>query len=490
MRLDKLNSRVWIRLLSLLLCFVMAFSTIVLCACNTAEEEATEPQTEAPTEEITEEVATEVPLNENGLVSVLVFAEDVPKGTKVTTKNTKVIELPITNIPRNVVTDINDVRAMYANKDFYSGDYVIKSRLSKSKPVVLDENTITEEIAKTDSEFVTVTDFIKADTGEDIHGNLQTLIDKNPGRTIFFPDGEYIISRPLQTTSEPAMSTSFYFASGAVLKASDDWKKEDMKNALICLGAKKKVNDIRNPGTNFFVMGGTFDCGGKADGISIDAGRETLIKDVVIVNARYGIHIKEGTNNVSSDSDIDDVTIICNGMPNSVGIYVVGYDNTISNARVSNANTGINSHGGTFVNNCTVENTAGFINTVGFSSSGEAWHSNCVSINYDIGFNGAGSRGFIKQCLAKWTVDLEGSGEHTAFKSSGNLKAAIVGCKAEFLASAQAKNYFLRANAGGSGRVVSPVFDKTLVSTSDATARYLEKGSSIIAPAPVSNKED
>ena len=489
MRLDKLNSRVLSRLLSLLLCFAFVLSAVALSACNATEEEATEGNTELSTEGATEEAATEVELNENGLVNVLVFTEDVPKGTKVTTKNTKIIELPATNIPRNVVTSIEDIKSMYANKDFYSGDYVIKSRLIKTKPIVLDESTITEEIARSDNEFIVVTDFIKANTGEDLHANIQTLIDKNSGRTIYFPDGEYIISRPLQTTSEPTLSTSFYFSSGAVLKASDNWKKEESKNALICLGAKKKVNDIRTPGTNFYVMGGTFDGNGRADGISIDAGRETLIKDVMIVNTRYGIHIKEGTNNVSSDSDIDDVTIIGNGMPTSMGIYVVGYDNTISNARISNVGTGINSHGGTFVNNCTVENTAGLPNTVGFQSSGEAWLSNCVSINYDIGFSGAGASGFIKQCTAKWTVDLEGSGEHTAFKG-GTLRSAVVGCRAEFLPEAQAKNYFLRAGTGGKGRVVSPIFDKTLVSASDATASYLETGTSIIAPAPALNKED
>jgi hypothetical protein len=274
-----------------------------------------------------------------------------------------------------------------------------------------------------------------------------------------------------------------------VLKAADDWKKEDMKNALICLGAKKKVNSIREPGTNFFVMGGIFDCGGKADGISIDASRETLIKDVVILNARYGIHIKEGTNSNSSDSDIDDVTIVGNGMPNSIGIYVVGNDNTISNARISNVNTGINATNCTLMNSCTVENTAGLENTVAFKTGGSAWVSNCVSINYDIGFSGAGARGFFKQCTAKWTVDLEASSEHTAFKSSGNLKASIIACKAEFLPTSQAKNYFLRANDGGNGRVVSPVFDKTLVSTSDATEKYLGDGSLIISP-PAYKKED
>ena len=488
MRLDKFNSKVLSRLLSLLLCFAFVFSAVALSACNSGEEDVAENNTEETTQEVTE-AATEVELNENGLVNVLVFTEDVPKGTKVTTKNTKIIELPPINIPRNIVSDIDEITSMYTNKNFYSGDYVIKSRLTKTKPVILDESTITEKITKTDNEFVIVTDFIKADTGEDLYANIQTLIDKNEGRTIFFPDGEYVISRPLTTTSDPALSTSFYFSSGAVLRAADNWKKDDSRNALICLGAKKKVNSIRVPGTNFYIMGGTFDGNGKADGISIDAGRETLIKDVTIVNTRYGIHIKEGTNGGSSDSDIDDVTIIGNGFPTSVGIYVVGNDNTISNARISNVNTGIIAQNCTLMNSCVIENTAGFTNSVAFQSGGSAWISNCISINYDIGFSGAGARGFFKQCLAKWTVDLEGSNEHTAFKSSGNLKASIIGCKAEFLPETQAKNYFLRASADGDGRVVSPVFDKTLVSASDATESYLETGSAIISP-PAYKKED
>ncbi|MBE6593394.1 MAG: hypothetical protein E7642_05310 [Ruminococcaceae bacterium] len=488
MRSDKLKSNVWVRLFSLLLCFTMSFCAVALTACNTGEEE-TEGNTEVASDGATEENATEFPLNEDGLVNVLVFTSDVAKGVKLTTKNTKLIALPATNLPRNVVTDMNDITGMYANKDFYAGDYVIKSRLTKTKPVIIDKSTLNEEIAKTDSEYVVVTDFIKANTGEDLSGNLQMLIDKNPGRTIFFPDGEYVISCSLKTTSKPSESTSFYFSSGAILKASDDWDNDGQKRALICLGAKEKVNDIRNPGTNFYVMGGTFDGNGRADGISIDAGRETLIKDVTIINTRYGIHIKEGTNGGSSDSDIDDITIIGNGMPTSVGIYVVGNDNTISNAHISNVGTGIIAQNCTLMNSCTIENTAGFVNTIAFQSGGSAWISNCVSINYDIGFSGAGARGFFKQCMAKWTVDLEGSVEHTAFKSSGKLNASIIGCRAEFLPETQTKNYFLRAGMDGPGRVVSPIFDKTLVSSSDATAKYLENGSTIILPTYI-NKED
>ena len=318
---------------------------------------------------------------------------------------------------------------------------------------------------------------------------MQELIDKNPGKTLYFPDGEYVISESLVTSSEPSMSNSFYLSSGAVLKAADSWEKSNTKRALICLGLKANVNNINTPGSNFYVMGGLLDGNGIADGVMIAAGRETLIKNVVMVNVVCGVYIAYGSNNGSSDSDIDDVTIIGNGTPGSIGIYVYGNDNTISNARISNVGTGISATNCTLMNSCTIENTAGLANTVAFQTGGSAWVSNCVSINYDVGFSGAGARGFFKQCTARWTVDAESSAEHTAFKSSGKLKAAIVGCKAEFLASAQAKNYFLRADVGGAGRVVSPVFDGTLVCSSDATAKYLEDNSAIILPY-ASKKEE
>ena len=49
---------------------------------------------------------------------------------------------------------------------------------------------------------------------------------------------------------------------------------------------------------------------------------------------------------------------------------------------------------------------------------------------------------------------------------------------------------FLSANTGGSGYVQSPVFDKSMVSSSDKTESYLKDQSTIISPAPAVKKED
>ena len=471
------------RLLCALLCFTLLIGAALLTSCTPEDADAVDQ--ENGSEEATDANENEFTLDENGMVDVLVFTEDAPKGTKVSTRNTEIVKMDPTNLPRNVVSDLNEVRGKYTNRDFYKGDFVIENRLSKSAPLDANNEVVNQTIARTDNEYIIVTDFIKADTGEDLYDNLQMLINKNPGRTLYFPDGEYLISRPLQTSSKATDSTSFYLSGGAVLKAHSSWRNDGGKRALICLGGSAEENNIRTPGSNFYVMGGILDGNGRADGISIDSGRETLIKNTVIVNVRYGIVVQNGINNGSSDSDIDDVTIIGNGTAASIGIMTIGLDNTITNTRVYNTKIGIQVSSGVFVSNCTVENTAKLEDSVGFLCSGtsDAWYSNCTSIDCDIAFDIGSTRGFYKQCNAYWPSN-EGA-QHIAFKAN-NFRSALIGCTADFPES-EVESAFL-VTTEGNGKVVSPVFDATKVGSSDVTSAYLETGTNIIAPA--AKKED
>ena len=52
--------------------------------------------------------------------------------------------------------------------------------------------------------YVVVTDYIEANTGKDVSDALQKIILDNPHRTIYFPDGEYILSKPICTPANPA----------------------------------------------------------------------------------------------------------------------------------------------------------------------------------------------------------------------------------------------------------------------------------------------
>ena len=484
MRLDTQKSSLLSRILCALLCLSLVFSMLFMSACNTEEEpEATEPE---ETQEVEDgKTANGLPLNENGKVNVVVFTQDAPRGTKVSNKNTETIELDATNVPKNVVTDYSKIKGLYTDRDFYAGDYIIKSRLVEEKPIFVDYSTLNADIVKSFNDFLVVTDYVEPNTGKDLYGNLQTLIDLNPGKTFYFPDGEYIISRTLETSSRSSDSISFYFSSGAILRAHEDWVGQG--HPLIGLGAKELVNDISKPGSNFFVMGGTFDGNGVADGIAINAGRETLIKDVVIINTRYGIHIPNGTNGSSSDADIDDVTIIGNGEYGSKGIYIVGLDNTVTDARVSNVEVGIHVPQGVFVGNCTVIGNPTMQTSTGIhTSGGDTWTSKCNVIDCDTAYAFDAPAGYISQCTAKWTQNNGKS--HVAFRFYGKLRCCIISCKAEFFPGAN--NAFLVATEGGSGRVVSPIYDPSLVGAGDKTMSYIQEGTSLILPAPAYDEED
>ena len=86
--------------------------------------------------------------------------------------------------------------------------------------------------------------YMKNDGSADCADALQKLIDENPNRTIYFPDGEYLISKPLQTSGAATESTAFYLSDNAVIKASNDWKGGD--DALIKLGISNKDANENN----------------------------------------------------------------------------------------------------------------------------------------------------------------------------------------------------------------------------------------------------
>ena len=149
--------------------------------------------------------------------------------------------------------------------------------------------------------YVIVTDYIKADSGKDVSDVLQNIIDNNPNRTIYFPDGVYIISKPIVTPAEPTKSVALKLSNYAIIRASENWNNAE---AMIRLGGKDAANNIGVTGSNYYLDGGIIDGSGTAKGISIDGGRETVIRNTSIKNVEVGIHIKHGANSGSSDCDI------------------------------------------------------------------------------------------------------------------------------------------------------------------------------------------
>lgn len=287
--------------------------------------------------------------------------------------------------------------------------------------------------ASGDRGFIVVTDTVAANSGADVSDAVQALIDANPNRTIYFPDGEYLLSKPLYTPAEPTKSVSLELSDFAVLKAAGEWQQGE---AIVQLGGKNSANDTATNGSNYSLEGGIIDGSGIANGISVNSGRETAIRNVSIKNTVVGIHIMYGANNGSSDADIFGVNIIGTGKTDSVGMLLEGFDNTITNVRIGNVFTGVhlkspgnmlrNVHPLYYSDYTDYQNSCGFLD-----ESGNNWYDYCYSDQFGVGFRTTGNgSNYYNDCYCFW---YSSSGEkHTAFKADANFNSTLTNFKAGF----------------------------------------------------------
>ncbi len=328
----------------------------------------------------------------------------------------------------------------------------------------------------TKSGYVVVTDTIPNDGQTDVSDAIQKLIDDNPNRTIYFPDGTYLIGKPILTPAHPKKSVALKLSTYAVLKAAENW---DSDEAMIRLGASHPANDIYTIGSNYSFTGGIVDGSGIASGISIDGGRETMIRDVSIKHVKIGIHIKHGANSGSSDADIFGVNIIGNGKTDSVGVLLEGYDNTLTNMRIARVFTGIllKSAGNSMRNlhplyTCDYTD---YTNSCGFlDMAGNNWYNFCYSDHFGIGFRTAkGVRNIYDSCFTMWYAAR--GDVHTAFRSDGPFNSVLTNFNIGFHRD-QKENVVLSAGEPGGRGVFNRLSVNPKKVTDDTYKEYLEGG--------------
>lgn len=293
----------------------------------------------------------------------------------------------------------------------------------------------------------------------DVSGALQRLIDENPNRVLFFPDGEYLLSRPIMTSAHPERSVAFELSTFAVIKASPDFEGD----ALLRLGGGEHFNTIEKVGSNYGIRGGIFDGGG----ISIESGRESYVHSVSIKNARIGLHIKWGANSGSADADIRLVNIVGNGKLDSIGVLLEGHDNTLQNMRIANVHTGmlIKSGGNILRDIHPLYRYVGELSDQSAYESGIAfddrWNDNfyevCYSDQFCTGFAmGDGTANIYNDCFVMWYSDR--GGKECAFKANGRFCSVIRTPKVNFKENTE--NTLLSvATEGGSGILERPITD-------------------------------
>ncbi|MBO6160814.1 MAG: hypothetical protein J6O01_04965 [Bacteroidales bacterium] len=326
---------------------------------------------------------------------------------------------------------------------------------------------------------VIVTDYLKADGKKDVSDILQSIIDNNPNRTIFFPDGTYLLSKPIQTPADPEKSVSLWLASYAILKADDGWKHEE---AMVRLGGKDPCNNITINGSNYFLDGGIIDGNGVAVGVSVDSGRETVIRNVSIKHVRIGIQINHGANSGSSDCDVHNVNIVGNKAEDSIGVLVIGYDNTFANMRIAAVHYGfkIRSQGNAFRNIHPLYTSGGYESgeyesSCGFldESGGNNFYSQCYSDQFSTAFQTNGGHVVYSDCFCMW-YSSKGK-KHVAFKSVGKFNATVSNMTVGAAPSTAApENIVLEtAEEGGRGSFTNLFVQDDSILTDHVHERYM-----------------
>ena len=327
--------------------------------------------------------------------------------------------------------------------------------------------------------YLVASEYVSPNTGKDVSDDIQKLIDENPNRTIFFSDGEYLLSKPIYTPADPRRSVSLKLSEFAVFKATGDWSKGE---AVVQLGGIHPANDTHTNGSNYSLEGGIIDGSNIANGVSINGGRETAVRNVSIKHTVIGLHIMRGANGGSSDSDITGLNIIGTGTTESVGILVEGWDNTITNVRIGFVFIGmqIRSAGNIFrnIHPLYYSDYTDYQNSCGFLvESGNNWFDYCYSDQFGVAFRTTDNGSSIfHNCFCYWYSP--NGGTQTAFKADQEFNSVVTNFKAGFRGDTENNVMLSVRNLNGDGRIENLTIDSSQT-IEDFSYKAYEKESNI-----------
>lgn len=328
--------------------------------------------------------------------------------------------------------------------------------------------------------YVVVTDYVAADGKTDVSDAIQRLIDANPNRTLWFPDGTYLLSKPICTPAHPRKSVDLRLSNFAVLKAAPGWTGNE---AMVRLGGIHPANDIRTVGSCYSLTGGVIDGSGVAKGVSIDSGRETKVRDVSMKFVSVGLHIKRGANNGSSDCDISDVNIVGNKKPGSIGVLIESSDNTLANIRIADVQTGVRLKGsGNLMTNLHPLYTNPkdqYAQSVGFHDCGaNNSYNRCYSDHFSTGwlFDARSRIAYMDGCFCYWYASVPG-GRQTAIRCEKRYNALSskmwIGFKGK---ENQTNSVILVGERGGAGVLEDPHIQEDLITEKEREFLHYLRG--------------
>ena len=172
---------------------------------------------------------------------------------------------------------------------------------------------------------------------------IQSLIDNNPNKTLYFPNGTYLLSKSIITSANYQNSVQLKLDKYAILKADSNFTGD----YVIELGGKDTVNQsMYNIGVLYGLDGGIIDCNNVCGGIFVYGISPTVTNTEIRNCATIGIKLPNGVHNGSADAYISNIHIFGNNDVDTIGVDCEAADNTIQDVKTYKTQIGIKITGG------------------------------------------------------------------------------------------------------------------------------------------------
>ena len=176
--------------------------------------------------------------------------------------------------------------------------------------------------------------------GSDVSAKIAELIKLYPQHVLFFPDGTYGVSSPIQIDNDISKRVCIELSSFATIKALDSFVGGFLID-LYYKGTSDVINIGQSDLESFGIRGGFYNCNNRCSGIHLGKTHDTYICNVNIYKCTtYGIKIDDPYDYPSADAWLFDV-IIRGYADKTIGLYVNSGDNNICRLRTWDTNIGI-----------------------------------------------------------------------------------------------------------------------------------------------------
>ena len=434
------------------------------------------------------------PTGDNGAsneekVTVVRLKENIKYGTKVTSAKLEEVQVNKADLPEGTILNIDDVLGKFTTTEMYAGEYFLPVKLADKRPSNVDENgdAIVDEddgiINFEDAGYVMVTDYLKPDTGEDVSDDIQKLIDENPNRTLYFPDGVYMLAKPITTSADPAKTVSFKLGNFAHFKAMDSW--ETRSEPLFKLGATDMTEEFASAAYHYSLEGGIFDGSDKADAIWVMGAGNVSIRYSSIKNTVVGIHVKAADEDHNGPTaDVHTVNIVGSGTEDSYGVILDTNDNTLTNMRIASNLIAIKLTGSDnflrnlhplFIFESALNNEAVYRKSVSFYDVGKQnFYDNCYNDQFATGFYFGKDTASIMDCCFNYWYS-EKYAVHNSYVCEGQFNCIIRYSSSDVGHADKGTecNFLLVGEEGGKGTIDTVYFNPNKVSENDDSKDYL-----------------